>query len=367
MASDKDLVDKIFDTGYNLFSSGSELASSVKSKVLTAIKDSGDDDVVNVISKGNYLPRTTNNNPPTNISKFVTGVYDRLNFKVFLGIGISATSVLLFWKLTKALSVPQYLTQPQLKCVLIFGDMHDPIVRSQVMDLYRRRFIVFVCTEHANQYKEKDNGDEFLRFIDPLSVNDLSNFLEFLRKPHSNPVELVSILFMPNSSYYPSGEISLDQLERELHSNILLYYNALSKIVPHIRNETTQCILFNPSLSSNLGIAHHSAEIIASGMVQSISKTLESYNTLSIYHVNLGIIQIGGQPSNYKYLNLEGAPISSSLLTPTFKLIMYHSGNLLQKFILKIVTFGGLSRTFYFGRYSWVSSSVIGRLIIKVI
>lgn len=360
MQSEKDFVEKVFDTGYSLVHSWNQLAENIKDRALKTLKHANENNVNELLAS--HVP-DGKSGPFRNFR--MSSVMPTNWNKVFWGLGITASSVILFWQIKKCTKVLPCLPRLEQKCILVFGDVRDPIVRSQVMDLYRRRFVVFICSKHAAQYREKEEEDDFLRHIDPNSANDLSNFIDYLKKTKEEEVRLVSILFMPNLAYYPMGDISLSQLEKEIHSNVLVYFNALIKFVPHIKNKNTQCILFNPVISYNMEFAHHSAELFVSGLINSVIRSLKTCNNLSVYTANIGILQIASQPSNYKYLNMKGTNISDGLLTPIYKLIMYHNGNWFQRLLKEFYTLGGFCQNYYFGKYSWLSSVPIFRMLIR--
>ncbi|CCE61302.1 hypothetical protein TPHA_0A02200 [Tetrapisispora phaffii CBS 4417] len=358
MSSDKDIIDQVFDTGYSVLNKGANIANVVKSEVLNkldwkhATKDYSPV-LVNVSDLDDKTIPFLNN---FNFDTIRTSISSTSIPKLALYLGISTTSIVLFWKTAKLLTVPDYLPQLERECVLVFGDVRDPIVRGQVMDLYRRRYIVFVCSKHAKQYKEKEEEDDFMHHIDPTSSNDLSYFIDFINRPQGEPIKLVSILFMPNLSYYPDGFQPTSKLEKEFNCNVLIHYNALMKIVPYFENKSKQCILFNPSLSYNLNLSTNPTELLISSLMNGVKKNLENVSNLTVYTVNIGILKIGGQASNYKYLKTQGSNINDAMLLPIYKLITHHNGNFVQRTYNWVKTFGYYNTTFYCGRYSWLSS-----------
>lgn len=354
-SQDQDIIDRVFTAGYSLFSKGNTTIADVADRVITTVKQVGEKtgiDKASILEENRKLDNSCFSGHYLSWSRF-----QRRN--ILFGIGITASAVVLFWQCKHLLEVPQHLPQSEKKCVLVLGDMHDPIIRSQVMDLYRRRFVVFVCSRNAKTYRDHEEEDDFLHHIDPTSSTDLAVLVGYLAKSRENNYKLASILFMPNLAYYPSGEVSLTQLESEIHSNALLYYATLLKLLPHLQNQVVQLVLFNPSLSYNIGIAHHPVEIFISGFITSIYQSLRKHNKINVYMVHLGILQLAAQPSNYKYLKKSGSNINDSLLLPVYKLIMTHNRNWIVSIWQRIKTFGSLSHHLYCGRFSFLSKLII--------
>ena len=267
-----------------------------------------------------------------------------------VSIGVSATAIILFWKLKQVLAVPSHVPEQGSQCVLVLGNLNDPIVRSQVMDLYRRRFTVFVCSE-SDSFREYEAETQFIIPMQPSSPTDLQKFTDFLTNG-----ELASILFMPNLSYQPPGLLSVETLQYEIRSNILINYNTLIRLLPYLPNRKVQLILFNPSLTYNLQLTENTAELFISGFIDSIFHSLKNYGSLSVLMVRLGLFQVRGQSSNYKYLELKGSDISTGLHKPVYELIMSYNGNLAQRWFIYLSTFFGKFRVYYLGKYSYLSS-----------
>lgn len=210
----KDIVDQIFDTGYWVVSKSVVLGDEIRNHVGRSIES-----INEKISNRKA--------PPVQESNFSTSRQDlsrklKIGFQDHwkLGLSLSATSLCLYLGYRTFLKLPPHLPEAESKVVLIFGDMNDPIARNQVMDLYRRRFIVYVCTENADVYKKHEEDQDFVYYIDPTCGKDLEAF-------YPDVPRLASILFMPRLSYHPSGIISCDSLESEIHSSIFVYYQAL--------------------------------------------------------------------------------------------------------------------------------------------
>ncbi|QID88003.1 UPF0744 protein ysc83 [Saccharomyces pastorianus] len=226
--------------------------------------------------------------------------------------------------------------------------MNDPIARNQVMDLYRRRFIVYICTENADVYKKHEEDQDFVYYIDPTCEKDFEAFYREVPR-------LASILFTPRLSYHPSGIISCDSLESEIHSSIFVYYQALLNVIPHLKKKT-QLILFDPSLTSELNLIHHSTEIISSGIINSLFNIFQRHQRLSVFLIKLGILQIGSQPSNYKFLNTSGSDIHKALHYPVYKMIMDANGYKVRQFFNWFVTLGGWNTVYHCGRFSYLAT-----------
>lgn len=167
---------------------------------------------------------------------------------------------------------------------------------------------------------------------------------------------------MPRLSYHPSGVISCDSLESEIHSSIFVYYQALLSIIPHLKRKT-QLIMFNPSLTADLNLVHHSTEIITSGIIDSLFKIFKEYQRLNVSTIKLGILQIGSQPSNYKFLRMAGSDIHEALHYPVYKMIMSANGYKLRQLLSWLTTLGGYNSVYYCGRFSYLVSWPFASLI----
>ncbi|CAI4051494.1 hypothetical protein N7582_005213 [Saccharomyces uvarum] len=338
----KDIVDQIFDTGYWVVSKSVVLGDEIRNHVGRSIES-----INEKISNRKA--------PPVQESNFSTSRQDlsrklKIGFQDHwkLGLSLSATSLCLYLGYRTFLKLPPHLPEAESKVVLIFGDMNDPIARNQVMDLYRRRFIVYVCTENADVYKKHEEDQDFVYYIDPTCGKDLEAF-------YPDVPRLASILFMPRLSYHPSGIISCDSLESEIHSSIFVYYQALLTVIPHLKKKT-QLILFDPSLTSELNLTHHSTEIITSGIINSLFKIFQRHQRISVSLIKLGILQIGSQPSNYKFLNTPGSDIHKALHYPVYKMIMGANGYKARRFLNWLSTLGGWNTVYHCGRFSYLVS-----------
>lgn len=344
----QDFVDGLFSAGHSLFSKGSQVMYAVAERVASKVREVQEKGAEDVTVDSGSIGRF-------GYVKELFGSVRGQEKRMILGLGAAAGAAVLLWQASVLWSVPPRLAASQAKCVLVFGDMRDPIVRSQVMDLYRRGFMVFMCSTNARGFRERQEEDDFLRHIDPHSASDLASFIQFLEKPGDVQCQLASILFMPNLAYYPPGEVSLGRLEAELHANVLVYYSVLLEVVRRIQGPAIQVILYNPSLSFNLAVSHHPAELLVSALMTGVHQSLKRHHRLNVYTIHVGALKLGAQPSNYKYLSLNGSNINEELLRPVYKLIMTHSGNFMQRCWLWITTFGSLRCDYYYGKYSRLS------------
>lgn len=350
-SGDQDFIDGVFRAGHSLFSKGSKAMNAVAERVVNKVKQVQGKDIGDVRS----LQVDSSVQGRWSYVKKVFLATRGQQKQMILGFGIAASALVLFWQAKRLCDVAPRLSASQAKCVLVFGDMRDPIVRSQVMDLYRRGFMIFLCSTNAKGFRDTQEDDDFLRHIDPHSTSDLASFIHFLEKAGDVPCQLASILFMPNLAYYPSGDASLNRLESELHTNVLVYYNVLLELMHRINSPTIPVILFNPSLSFNLAVPHHPVELFVSGLMTAVHQSLKNYRRLKPYTIHVGALKLGAQPSNYKYLSLGGSNINDQLLGPVYKLIMTHNGNIVQRFWLWLTTWGSLRCDYYYGKYSVLS------------
>lgn len=230
-------------------------------------------------------------------------------------VGLGAVAILL-WKLGGKIvpRLPSHLDPADKRCVLLFGQMRDPITRQIVMDLYRRGFTVFVCSEHV--FSQNDDDGLF-----HITHEDLPRMVKYLEE---NSAQLTSILIIPNSAYYPSGlvtTLSSTVITAELEQNVFTHVRALIKILPHFKNRL-QIIFLSPSLPKHFAVPHHSPEYLVAGLISSFYEALRSeVPQASIYLCHLGVLKIAGSPSNYKYLSMSGSGINKSLLMPLYRLI----------------------------------------------
>ena len=367
MSSSQDFVDKIFSASTKLAEKGLSIADSTTQTVLRSVGDLKEK-ITSSPELDVFQPEQISSASKGIFSGLLPGIGSRemLRDNWMYGLSISATTLLIVWKCKQLLSLPNHVPQSQSLCVLVLGDINDPIVRSQVMDLYRRRFTVFICSENANNYKQFEEETDFIHPLNPASDNDLAYFTEYLTSASDPPRKLASVLFMPNLAYYPSGDQSVDHIEHELRSNVLVYYSTLVKLLPHLPDPETQLIMFNPSLAYNLGQPHHQTEAFVSGFISTIYNSLQSHASLNVNMVHVGLFQVRGQLSNYKYMNLAGSDISEGLHTPIYHMIMMFNGNKLQKIMQKACSFFGKCQVHYFGRFSYTSSLPFASFMIKL-
>ncbi|SCV04952.1 LANO_0G15060g1_1 [Lachancea nothofagi CBS 11611] len=297
------VVDKIFDTGFYWF----KKAESINRRVLDNVKDLG---------SGASNPITDPLERQVAPIGIFHGFENQKVLKTISALGLSAAA-LLMWRYGGKLlpRPPAHLKQGDKTCVLLFGHMRDPITRQIVMDLYRRGFIVFVCSENG----ASENDDDGLFHIAPI---DLNNMIKYL---HEMSAVLSSILIVPNSAYYPSGvftTLSSSVVQSEMEQNVFAHIKALVKLLPHLTPKL-QIILMTPSLPLNYGIPHHSPEYFIAGLMQSFHRALKyEYPQSRIYLCHLGVLKIAGSSSSYKYLSASGSNISKSLLMPLYNLIV---------------------------------------------
>ncbi|KAI8390681.1 related to UPF0744 protein YSD83 [Nakaseomyces glabratus] len=361
MNSDRDFLDKIFDKAHNIVH---KVSQYVENSEEAAIKN-GSAILNKILHKGSQvidagtnttIPRSDNDNILRNITRLpftlLSGIHTKRSWSL---MAIPAVSIALYWGSTQ-LKVRPILSTTENQCILVFGDMRDPIIRGQVMDLYRRGFTLFVCLENAGTYKTHNDEDDFLNYIDPKSTSDWAKFSEFFRKFPTNT--LPAILLIPKLSYHPTGQVTLEQLENELHSNVLIYYSTLVAISPHLPQNSNSnripTLIYNPSLSVNMKNVEHPVEWLISGLMTTIFEELKHSHIFDPYMINVGLFQLGGQLSNYKYLNVKGSNIYNDLYWPIYCFIKMKGGNTFQKLHVAICSLFGLKRTFYLGKFSYL-------------
>lgn len=350
----RDFLDRLFDRGHKLVT---EVGGYVQDseKIITG---KGSKLVDKVLNRGSKIVDQTNEN----VSK--ASIFPRISLldKVkssnpWAMLSIPVTSVILFWGIYQ-LRVDPVLGDEECESALVFGDMRDPIIRGQVMDLYRRGLTVFICLENAGTYKVHNDEDDFLNYIDPKSASDWSKFSEFFKKYPKN--RLSSILFIPKLSYYPTGVVSVNQLESEIHSNVLLYYSTLVDILPHLPQNPDgrkiPLLIYNPSLSMHMKNREHHVETFISGLINTVFQEFKMSRTLDAFMVHIGLLQLGGQLSNYKYMETNGSNIYNELYWPIYKFIKMKGGNIFQRAYMSITTLFGLYRSMYLGKFSLLYS-----------
>lgn len=252
-----------------------------------------------------------------------------------VGLGVSSTGFLLYSASRHLLTTLPTHLEDDNQVLFVLGDIRDPVVRNQVNELYRRRFIVFVCKRKL-KYGTGEPEDDFT--IDDLTSDDggiyfidsdgpgLASFVQYMNDHPQK--QLRSILFMPNVSYYPSGSnLSSSLVQTEIQDNVLNSYAVLEKLLPHFAGNAfkkLQLIFFNPSLSKNLNLKHHSIELLVSGLISTFYETMrvENSHQCDVYMCHIGILGIGGNASTYKYLSVKGSNISKSLCEPVYRLII---------------------------------------------
>ncbi|KAG0653274.1 hypothetical protein C6P44_002099, partial [Monosporozyma unispora] len=356
----EDLVDQAFDLGHSFYAKAYQLVTNLGDATLKTVNELKD-------TIGGEPAEALNAIEPLHASLFgsssrrniwSSGLGGTFKQHLVLGLGVSASTILLSYTVVKALRIPKAISRDETQVILILGDYGDPIIRSQVLDFYRRNYTVFICSETVDRFKLQQEDFENLYFINPQSNDDLYKFTKLFENNWGDKVnKLAAIIFTPNLSYFTPGEVSLDILQYEIRSNILINYNTLLKILPHIpKNQTTQLILLNPSLSYNLENVHHPAEMFISGFITSIYKSMRNYDSLKVFMIHIGLFQVRGQLSNYKYMKWHGSDINKCLHDPIYRLIRRYNGNFLQRLFQRINTFNGRWSVYYMGKYSLLAT-----------
>lgn len=344
----RDIVDRVFDAGRTCVLEGGRwvgLAHGVVAELVGAVSERARE--VLVAEEGS-APSNWAPSVPVRSTRYSSAAARWLLLCSGVVVATAGAAAARAWG-----SVPPHVPAGRARCVLVLGDVADPLVRSQVLDLYTRRYTVFVCSERARAYKVHEEEQDLLYYIDPTSSADLARLVSYIRA-HCPGGALDAILLIPRLSYYPSGEVPLKTLESELHSSLWLYYDTLMQLLPYLTTPTL-LLLYSPSLSTHLRIQHHSVEVVIGQLVNCIQVLLAPYKKLETRQIHIGLLQLGGQPSNYKYLGLPGSPLHESLLEPIYRLIYCHNGNWLQRLRSKIQTAYGYMTSFHLGKYSLLS------------
>lgn len=326
----KHTVDAVCNSGKNTVDLAKGLVKKTKSLYDKSLKGLSDEELANLYEDPAIHSESTSNM----FSKMGNGVWAHRGL-LLVGVGLTSAGLLLYSSTHYLMNaLPTHLTDDN-QVLLVLGDIRDPVVRNQVNELYRRRFIVFVCKRKL-KYGTGEPEDDFT--IDDLTSDDggifyidadssgLASFIQYMND-HSEK-QLRSILFMPNLSYYPSGNtLSSKLVTNEVQENILNYYGVLEKLIPHFAGNAfkkLQLIFFNPSLSKNLQLKHHSVEHLVSGLISTFYETMkiEHSHQCDVYMCHIGILGIGGNASTFKYLSVKGSNISKSLCEPIYQLIL---------------------------------------------
>lgn len=365
-----DLVDQAFDLGHSYYAKAYLLATKLGDTTLRAVNKLKDDINGQPAEAVNAIEPLHSKLFETSISRnlWSSGLTRTLKQHWVLGLTVSASTLLLGYTLVETLKIPKTVSRDETQVILILGDYGDPIIRSQVLDFYRRNYTVFICSETVDRFKLQQEDFENLYFINPQSDNDLYKFTKLFENNSGDKInKLSSIIFTPNLSYFTPGEVSLETLQYEIRSNILINYNTLLKILPYIpSNQITQLILLNPSLSYNLENVHHPAEMFISGFITSIYKSLRNYNSLKVFMIHIGLFQVRGQLSNYKYMKWHGSDINKYLHDPIYRLIRRFNGNFLQRLCQRINTFNGRWSVYYMGKYSLLATFNCFPIILQI-
>ncbi|SCU98035.1 LAFA_0G15038g1_1 [Lachancea sp. 'fantastica'] len=302
------VVDQIFDTGFYWFKKAEKLNNRLVEKVIDLGTTTPDSKVIPF-------------NEGSSHSSILQGLWGRPIGKVASLLGLSAAAILL-WKYADNF-VPrpaEHLKQDDKKCVLVFGHMRDPITRQIVMDLYRRGFVIFVCSEQG----DSNNDDQGLFHVTP---NELRKVIDYL---HETSTFFSSILVVPNSAYNPSGAfstLSSSVVQSELEQNVFVHMRGLAKFLPQL-NHSPQIILLTPSIPLNYQIPLHSPEVFIAGLMDSFYKALTfEYPKSRVYLCHLGVLKIAGSTSNYKHMLASGSNVAKSLLGPLYELVISQSSS----------------------------------------
>ena len=376
-----DIVDQVFNLGHAWYEKANSLVSNISEdavKKVKLIKDNikfdsmGSNDVIEPIILDDSSARAFD---VGKIYKtfYTSGMGKQISKNRILSTGITTTALFLGFKLFQALRIPQTIPRNENQIILILGDYSDPIIRSQTLDFYRRNYVVYICSETVDRFKPQQEDFENLYFINPNSDDDLYKFTELFDSNSINNIsncnnKLASIIFSPKLSYFTPGEVSLETLQYEIKANILINYNTLLKIIPYLpNNQVTQLILLNPSLSYHLpNVHHHPTEMFISGFITAIYRSLKNYDSLSVFMVHIGLFQVRGQLSNYKYLKWNGSDIGNCLHNPLYELIRRYNGNWLQRLCQRVWTINGYWSEYYMGKYSLLATFNTFPLFIKL-
>ncbi|KAK5963841.1 Ysc83p PWA37_004173 [Arxiozyma heterogenica] len=374
-----DIVDKAFNLGYFWYDKANRLVSNFSENAVKKVNSIKNNIKIYSIESNNVIKHSILNDNSTRtfgVGKiyktfYTSGIGKQISKNWILSAGVTTTAVFLGFKLLQALRISKTISRNETQMILILGDYSDPIIRSQALDFYRRNYTVYICSETADRFKLQQEDFENLYFINPNSEDDLYKFTKLFDSHSINNTncynnKLVSIIFTPKLSYFTPGEVSLETLQYEIKANILINYNTLLKIIPHLpRSQVTQLILLNPSLSYNLQNTHHPTEMFISAFITAIYKSLKNYDSLSVFMIHIGLFQVRGQLSNYKYLKWNGSDIGKYLHDPLYELIRRYNGNLLQSLCQRIWTINGYWPVYYMGKYSLLATFNIFPLFMK--
>ncbi|KAH3900438.1 uncharacterized protein SCODWIG_02067 [Saccharomycodes ludwigii] len=270
------------------------------------------------------------------------------------------------------------------KVILVLGSMIDPITRNQVYDLYKRGFIIYVCstttataTEDESENSSTSIKDERLKYI-TSSPENLALFVRTLGKEN---LCLVSIIFSPSVFYYPSDIDGSKLFQSEINENLMELAKVLWKITPYFHK--LKIFFITPSLSNNLRLndidSNTNLEILTSNIIKGLYKSLLIGNTNKhkVYLINLGLLSFsrGSNLANYKYLNvphdnaadsfwfdeyfnISGSNIQENLLNPIANLIMCRS----YYYIFR----NGVNSVWYCGKGAYISKIFGCKFILQV-
>ncbi|AEY96972.1 FAEL018Cp [Eremothecium gossypii FDAG1] len=220
--------------------------------------------------------------------------------------------------------------------VLVLGEMTDPITRALVYDLHRRGFCVFVCS--TSEKRDRQLEDEYEKVPSPwdqeggvchmaATPEAVARLTEFLQREERR---LRGVLVVPSSCFFTSGmftNIPEGQVRSELQENLVNTWAVVTRLLPQFDSasrDKLQVVVFNPSLSQKLNLQYHSLELLMSSTMESLYRILanECGYLADVYQCHLGILNIAGNASNYKYLTINGSHITKALCEPIYELLL---------------------------------------------
>ncbi|KAL6940099.1 hypothetical protein ACO0QE_003983 [Hanseniaspora vineae] len=229
--------------------------------------------------------------------------------------------------------------------ILVLGSMVDPITRAQVYDLYKKGFIIYVCSSNMTSSDEEDDEDSFdatgdftdkkkhagaeeeewVKSSDEYNNNDAEmirlNYISTKPQDLSKLVKtirarnwrLCSIILSHNNV---SNNLNLKNFENGINNNLIQLIKVIYKITPFFKD--VKVVLLNPSFSllieqsnakKNDG-SKSSLETFSSHIITGLFETLQNtpdfrQKNNKVYMVHLGLLSFGNNGetlANYKYL-----------------------------------------------------------------
>ena len=229
--------------------------------------------------------------------------------------------------------------------ILVLGSMVDPITRAQVYDLYKKGFIIYVCSSNVTAFGEEDDEDildeaddlndkrkharaeeeEWVKSSDEYNNNDADMIrLNYISTKPQDLSKLIKIIRARNwrlcsiilSHNNVSNNINLRNFENGINNNLIQLIKVIYKITPFFRD--VKVILLNPSFSLLIEQssakkpdgAQSSLETFSSHIIVGLFESLQSIPDFkeknnSVYMVHLGLLSFGNNGetlANYKYL-----------------------------------------------------------------